>query len=47
MGKSKKDMPENKKVMVDENTFFPCLNMEMFWMENDDPNFCICLKPNQ
>ena len=33
--------------MVDENNFFPCLDMEMFWMENDDLNFCIHLKPNQ
>ena len=46
-GKSKKDMPENKKVTVDENTFFPCLDMEMFWTENDDLNFRVHLKPNQ
>ena len=46
-GKNKKDMMKNKKVTVNDNDFFPCLNMEMFWMENDDLNFRIHLKPNQ
>ena len=38
---------ENKKAAVDDNDFFPCLDMEMFWTENDDLNFQAHLKPNQ
>ena len=46
-GKNKEDMMENKKAIVNDNDFFPCLDMEMFWMETDDLNFWVHLKPNQ
>ena len=46
-GADKEDSSESTKVTVDTNSFFPFLDMELFWNNNGELNHRVHLKENQ